>query len=117
MDIERRYATGSGPSTPPGPVALPGERARLEDRRQGAAATALAKNRGQPRQARYGPATSSVSSLPDVAAASMSVAYCSASKAGGRPPWLPRLRRWFFWSSLTGMTALIPCLHRQERLA
>src|SRR5690349_14113301 len=46
MDIERRYATGSGPSTPPGPVALPGERARLEDRRQGAAATALAKNQG-----------------------------------------------------------------------
>ena len=65
MDIERRYATGSRLSTPPGPVELPGERARLEDRRQGAAAAALGRTRGQPRQARYGPATSSVSSLPD----------------------------------------------------
>src|SRR4249920_4121817 len=79
MDIERRYASGPGLSTPPGPVELPGERARLEDRRQGAAAAALDRTRGQPRQARYGPATSSVSSLPDVAAASMSVALTWAN--------------------------------------
>jgi hypothetical protein len=31
--------------------------------------------------------------------------YQPASKAGGRPPARPRLRRCFFWSSLTGMTA------------
>jgi hypothetical protein len=48
MDIERRYATGSGLSTPPGPAELPGGRARLEDRRQGAAAAALGRTRASP---------------------------------------------------------------------
>ncbi len=39
--------------------------------------------------------------------------YQLASKTGGRPPERPRLRRLFFWSSLTGMTALMRCSRRQ----
>jgi len=38
--------------------------------------------------------------------------YLPASKAGGRPPARPRLRRCFFWSSLTGMTAWMPRCRR-----
>src|SRR5271165_2030629 len=43
--------------------------------------------------------------------------YQEASKAGGRPPARPRSRRCFFWSSLTGITAWMPCRRSQARFA
>src|ERR1700761_7111349 len=42
--------------------------------------------------------------------------YASVSKDGGRPPALPRRRRWPTWSDGWGMTARIPRLRGRLRL-
>src|ERR1022692_11913 len=43
--------------------------------------------------------------------------YQPGSKTGGRPPERPRSRRCFFWSSLTGMTAVMWWRRSQARFA
>ena len=49
-------------------------------------------------------------SLPEQRSTVLHSLYRPASKAAGRPPARPRLRRWAFWSSSTGDDGLDPAL-------
>ena len=79
MDIERRYALGSEAVNPSRTCGAPGRAGAPRRPAPGSRRRCPRQSQGPARQAGYGLATSSVSSLPDVAAASMSVALTWAN--------------------------------------